>query len=621
MADGHEIGSIYAKITADIGDFLAKMAEARAAMASTATSMKTSSGSISSDSDKIGRDTEKGLRRGERELSTFGRAADAASKHMSGGPFGLFGAIGNVVGILPKLESWTRSAATGFQTMLAGILPVGQASTQLLGIVGTLGSGLSALLGPLALVAGAAAILGAGFAALTFIGYTLADSLGVVLAILGSFVAPLLLLSALLGGLGLAFFLSGKQALGANSPFGYLAKQVGILEGEFKHLLRTLGADFMPIFLDVVRVAQQALMYFMQLAKMPLAEAMHSIATKGIAMLGQLVNGVASVLANPIRMAFQIAFSGTGGVQSEVDSWYHRMMAYLFTGSGMGKQQTMHIPVGTNLIQGTGKSAHVDGIFQPLIDWFNRHNFTAQGIGIGHQLIKGLSSSGVPASLGKIFQDAGTKAGQNFAKAFVEALITLPFLLIELINKGFMTGIQKALALVGVKVSTSAQNWGMSIQHDIGSAWNWVKSKASGIWNEIVSLVENPLSIHINWPSPPGWLSSLLGGAFGGGSTYHGGSNPSGGARGMGGPVRPATGGLIRGGIPGMDSVPALLTPGELVLNSAQQKAVMAGGGGGDVHVHIAGSVVTERELGEVVWTYLKRYKQAGNGGLFGRTA
>jgi hypothetical protein len=41
--------------------------------------------------------------------------------------------------------------------------------------------------------------------------------------------------------------------------------------------------------------------------------------------------------------------------------------------------------------------------------------------------------------------------------------------------------------------------------------------------------------------------------------------------------VHPATGGLITGGIQGRDSVPALLTPGELVLNSPQQNEIVGG--------------------------------------------
>lgn len=49
-------------------------------------------------------------------------------------------------------------------------------------------------------------------------------------------------------------------------------------------------------------------------------------------------------------------------------------------------------------------------------------------------------------------------------------------------------------------------------------------------------------------------------------------------------PQRYAEGGFVRGGTPGVDSVPALLTPGELVLTEEQQAAV---GGGGDMQVYI----------------------------------
>lgn len=66
--------------------------------------------------------------------------------------------------------------------------------------------------------------------------------------------------------------------------------------------------------------------------------------------------------------------------------------------------------------------------------------------------------------------------------------------------------------------------------------------------------------------------------------------------------VTPATGGLITGGIPGRDSVPAMLTPGELVLNKQQQLALLRGGGGGSpvIHVYI-GNEAVEPHLVRVV--------------------
>jgi hypothetical protein len=69
-----------------------------------------------------------------------------------------------------------------------------------------------------------------------------------------------------------------------------------------------------------------------------------------------------------------------------------------------------------------------------------------------------------------------------------------------------------------------------------------------------------------------------------------------------------ASGGMTRGyGPRGTDTVPAYLTPGEMVLNDGQQAQLFAmangRGGGGTVHnhFHIAGSILSERELIRVV--------------------
>ena len=56
-----------------------------------------------------------------------------------------------------------------------------------------------------------------------------------------------------------------------------------------------------------------------------------------------------------------------------------------------------------------------------------------------------------------------------------------------------------------------------------------------------------------------------------------------------GGVVHPATGGIITGGTPGRDSVPAMLTPGEIVLNRQQQLALLRGGAGG-ITLNFAGA-------------------------------
>jgi hypothetical protein len=72
----------------------------------------------------------------------------------------------------------------------------------------------------------------------------------------------------------------------------------------------------------------------------------------------------------------------------------------------------------------------------------------------------------------------------------------------------------------------------------------------------------------------------------------------------------------------GTDTVPAWLTPGEMVLNKTQQANLWAaangrlsGGGGMTVNVHVSGSILSERELIRVI------RDQFGRGGIAGVAA
>jgi hypothetical protein len=67
-------------------------------------------------------------------------------------------------------------------------------------------------------------------------------------------------------------------------------------------------------------------------------------------------------------------------------------------------------------------------------------------------------------------------------------------------------------------------------------SWNSIASIARNIWNHIVDFVTHPISINIDWPSPPSWLTSVLGGGgpsipsrggSGGTSNPTGSSNPT----------------------------------------------------------------------------------------------
>src|SRR5947209_7443721 len=102
LGAGAEIGSIYAKVGADLSDFDRGMAEAALTMRATAREMSSSGSSISRDAEKAGRDVRKGMKEGEKGLLDFDRAAKAVAG-ISGGPFGLFGAMGNLLSLPLRL--------------------------------------------------------------------------------------------------------------------------------------------------------------------------------------------------------------------------------------------------------------------------------------------------------------------------------------------------------------------------------------------------------------------------------------------------------------------------------------------------------------------------------------
>lgn len=84
-----------------------------------------------------------------------------------------------------------------------------------------------------------------------------------------------------------------------------------------------------------------------------------------------------------------------------------------------------------------------------------------------------------------------------------------------------------------------------------------------------------------------------------------------------GGPVYAAAGMSLSGGPRGTDTVPAWLTPGEMVLNAGQQRRLFdvldgrgtagGGGGGGTTNVYVQGSILTERDLQQMFYDWQDR--------------
>lgn len=101
------------------------------------------------------------------------------------------------------------------------------------------------------------------------------------------------------------------------------------------------------------------------------------------------------------------------------------------------------------------------------------------------------------------------------------------------------------------------------------------------------------IATEISWPEPPGWAKSLIEIGLG--------SIPGGGliSVGLGSITGHAKGGIVGGPSGAGDVIPIMASPGELILNLAQQRAVAGrlvnGGGGGGVviNVMISDTVVT----------------------------
>ena len=380
------------------------------------------------------------------------------------------------------------------------------------------------------------------FAAATAV-VALADAVGTLIAIVADFVAPLTLVTGLLGGLAAGFVIAAKRAAEGGGPFKGFHKQLGDLHDQFDKVSTDLALRFLPYLEQLASAASQALTFIDKLAHEPLDRAMRDMATQGVNMLRRFVNGITAVIAQPIRLAFQIAFgAGPGGneFKSLVQSWWHRFTGFLF-----GYTERNPIRLDGRVIQ---VDRHVDGIFQPLIDWFNRHHFTKQGIQIGHEILAGLLNSGLRARLTAflvaVFADAARTVARKFVALIGSALTydMMPLFrmaahtIIDLFGKAWDAIIRKQDQVgreLGQAIRNAASQAASAIRSALGSAWNWVVSKARSIWSEIVSIFSAPIHISFSFPSIPNPLSLLGGGGSSAPSRGGGGAGQQGHVAGM----------------------------------------------------------------------------------------
>jgi hypothetical protein len=365
--------------------------------------------------------------------------------------------------------------------------------------IGTVGQSLLAVLVslPVAFVGLAAAV-----AAVTFAATALADILGTLVAIAADFVAPLSLVAGLLGGLGLAFGIAAKRAADGGGKLSEFSQKLDMLKSMFGRTSDILAHAFLPYLLELAGAAQQALNFLDKIARLPLRQAFHAIDTQGMHMLRQFVDRVAEVLGRPIRLAFKVAFDDKN-FAGMVQDWWHRFTGFLF-----GETESHPIKLHKKTI---GFESHaVEGIFQPLIDWFNRHHFTQQGIQIGRQILNGVLDSGMRQRIVnfivQVLRDSARRGGRAFLATLNQPMGPM---LLALVRRTWNS--------VDQIVNDAGHRARQAIISAMQSAWNSVLGFVSNIWNEIVDFITHPISINIDWPSPPSWLGNLN--PFGGGGS------------------------------------------------------------------------------------------------------
>jgi hypothetical protein len=289
---------------------------------------------------------------------------------------------------------------------------------------------------------------------------------GTLVAIVADFIAPVSLVAGLLGALGLGFVIAAQKAAQGGGSLNEFKNKLDTLKSMFGHTATVLAHDFLPLLDRLAGAAQTALLFIDKLAKEPLDKAMHDMATKGVEMINTFVRKVADTLAHPFRLAIKLAF-GTGAAGNDVAGvvagWWDSFTKYLF---GYTKTPAHQIHIGRFLAPMT--QVDVQGALQPIIDWFNRHHFTKQGIEIGQDMMEGLSKSGLQKKVGAFLEQVFVAAMKRAMGQFFELFVVAR----EKIN-------QEGQKL-DHEVFGAIKRWATE-------AWDWMKQKASEAIQAVVN--------------------------------------------------------------------------------------------------------------------------------------
>ena len=478
-------------------------------------------------------------------------------------------------------------------------------------------------------------------------------------ALVVGFIPPVTLLVGLLGGLAAAFGFGLKSALTSTNPaFNRLQTLVDHLSGRFAGLTRILAHDFMPIFIFLIGSAQQALNYLDKIAKLPLAEAFKSFATTGVTGLQRFLDHVGEIVKKPLRLAFKVAFGKDDTLRKAlVDDW-NDIWTFLtkgqsspghFIATWFGKQDFTKTGMrwATELAGATMNA--LGAAFLKIISTRGGAMIlggTAIGAGIGTALggpIGGALGAAIGSAAGIMLNhywpqitSAASSAFGAVAKFIKQAIGPKLWSQIISLTRSFWDTLRAvggflkndvypvirriwdklggwhtvAVIIAGV-IRTIATIF-VTIYGDVRTVYNWLKKAWDAVsrfarvvggdllsaWHTIAGVVGTIVGAIKSAVGLAERLASALGGPTANPTLQQPGGRPIGGRGGVPrGTLKPATGGLVTGGIPGQDSVPALLTPGEIVLNRKEQLALLHGGvGGGDIYLTLdLGEGITQR--------------------------
>jgi hypothetical protein len=466
----------------------------------------------------------------ERGLYDFDKAASKVNKTMSGGPFNLFDAIGNVGYGLLRLGGFAQNAGASFGDLFKG-LSTGEAGLTGIGsAIGQLGPILGIAAGGAVAFGAALLVLPALAAAATFVLTALLDVVTILTAAMVAFAGPLLVATGLLGGLGAAFAFVAVQSFKTSATqqqvhdnllalhvaqqtynqdlakYGKNATQtenalialhkaqdayetslfgvqlnLGKLHDQFSNLIDTLGKRFRPELLQLAGAASQALTYLNRIAKLPLKQAFESLGTEGVAMLNKFVYGVANVLKKPFRLAIEVAFgSGGSNANTAIASWWNSLTNYLF-----GYTKTRPIHIGSQIVMDT---KNVKGALQPVIDFFNSLHLTDTGLRWGHDIIQGVinawnNDKGLRTAVKAIFHDAAQEAVRAFKAAFWAEIHGISW-------RSLALWIAHQLSFTEALIRLAKQAW-PTIKSMATNAFHSIASNISNIAGSIGSSIEN----------------------------------------------------------------------------------------------------------------------------------